>query len=232
MNTVPKAAAGETTRTPHREAASTSTGSASRRSSAPTSSAFACLRRPGSSAHPQIAAGQRDILRALGVAEPPLFLHLGAPERTPAQLLIQGTAAGGVFLLHQGRQAALRAQLRRPRTPRRRIRRLRPGAGRHELRFEFEPTGKPDMPQGKGAPGRLQLYIDGDLVGNADAPFTTPFVFNPGALTCGATPGSPVTPDCVGPFTFTGTLHGVTFDVSGELIHDPEAELGAHLARQ
>jgi hypothetical protein len=29
-------------------------------------------------------------------------------------------------------------------------------AGKHELRFEFEPTGKPDMPQGKGAPGRLQ----------------------------------------------------------------------------
>ena len=38
-------------------------------------------------------------------------------------------------------------------------------AGKHELRFEFEPTGKPDMPHGKGAPGRLQLYVDGALVG-------------------------------------------------------------------
>jgi arylsulfatase len=36
----------------------------------------------------------------------------------------------------------------------------------------------------------------------------------------------------VGPFTFTGTLHKVTLDVSGELIHDPEAELRVHLARQ
>jgi len=27
-------------------------------------------------------------------------------------------------------------------------------AGRHELRFEFEPTGKPDIAHGKGAPGR------------------------------------------------------------------------------
>jgi len=105
-------------------------------------------------------------------------------------------------------------------------------AGKHKLRFEFEPTGEPDMQHGKGAPGRLQLYIDGTLVGNADADVTTPFVFNPGALTCGANPGSPVTPDYEGPFTFTGTLHSVTLDVSGELIHDPEGELRAHLARQ
>ena len=42
-------------------------------------------------------------------------------------------------------------------------------AGKHELRFEFEPTGEPDLGQGKGAPGRLQLYVDGTLVGNADA---------------------------------------------------------------
>ncbi|MDQ5839811.1 MAG: arylsulfatase, partial [Chloroflexota bacterium] len=105
-------------------------------------------------------------------------------------------------------------------------------AGRHQLRFEFEPTGKPDMAQGKGAPGRLQLYVDGNLVGNADAAVTTPFVFNPGALTCGANPGSPVTPEYEGPFTFTGTLHSVTLDVSGELIHDPEAELRALLAGQ
>ena len=60
--------------------------------------------------------------------------------------------------------------------------------------------GEPDMQQGKGAPGRLQLYVDGTLVGNADAAVTTPFMFNPGALTCGANPGSPVTPDYEGPF--------------------------------
>ena len=33
----------------------------------------------------ELTAGQRDILRALGVAQPPLFLHLDAPEPTPAQ---------------------------------------------------------------------------------------------------------------------------------------------------
>jgi arylsulfatase A-like enzyme len=104
--------------------------------------------------------------------------------------------------------------------------------GKHELRFEFEPTGEADLSQGKGAPGRLQLYIDGNLVGNSEAAVTTPFMFNPGALTCGANPGSPVTPDYEGPFAFTGTLHNVTLDVSGELIHDHEAELRVHLARQ
>ncbi|MDH4103101.1 MAG: sulfatase-like hydrolase/transferase [Thermoleophilia bacterium] len=105
-------------------------------------------------------------------------------------------------------------------------------AGKHALRFEFEPTGPPDPAQGKGAPGRMQLYVDGNLVGNANAALTTPFMFNPGSLTCGANPGSPVTPDYEGPFTFTGTLHSVTLDVSGELIHDHEAELRVHLARQ
>ncbi len=105
-------------------------------------------------------------------------------------------------------------------------------AGKHALRFEFEPTGEPDLSKGAGAPGRLQLYVDGTLVGDADAAITTPFMFNPGALTCGANPGSPVTPDYEGPFTFTGTLHSVTLDVSGDLITDPEAELRFHLARQ
>ena len=104
--------------------------------------------------------------------------------------------------------------------------------GKHDLRFEFEPTGKPDLPHGKGAPGLMQLYVDGALVANAEAPTTTPFMLNPGALTCGANPGSPVTPDYPSPFRFTGTLHEVIVDVSGELIHDPEAELRMHMARQ
>jgi arylsulfatase A-like enzyme len=104
--------------------------------------------------------------------------------------------------------------------------------GSHELRFEFEPTGKADMAHGRGAPGRLQLYIDGKLVGNAEAPTTTPFVINPGALAVGLNVGSPVTPEYTSPFRFTGTIDKVTVDVSGELIVDREAELRAHMARQ
>jgi arylsulfatase A-like enzyme len=104
--------------------------------------------------------------------------------------------------------------------------------GSHDLRFEFEPTGKPDMARGRGAPGRLQLYIDGKLVGNAEAPTTTPFVINPGALAVGLNVGAPVTPEYASPFRFTGTIHKVMVDVSGELIVDQEAELRAHMARQ
>jgi hypothetical protein len=104
--------------------------------------------------------------------------------------------------------------------------------GPHALRFEFEPTGEPDMAHGRGAPGRLQLYVDGTLAGNAEAPFTTPFVLNPGALTCGANPGSAITDDYASPFKFTGTIHSVTVDLSGKLIEDTEAELRMHMARQ
>jgi arylsulfatase len=88
------------------------------------------------------------------------------------------------------------------------------------------------MPHGKGAPGSLQLYVDGTLTGNTDAPVTNPFILNPGALTCGANPGSAVTDDYTSPFKFTGTIHQVTVDVSGHLIHDAEAELRMHMARQ
>jgi hypothetical protein len=105
-------------------------------------------------------------------------------------------------------------------------------AGAHELRFEFEPTGEPDLPKGRGAPGRLQLYVDGALVAEGQAPVTIPFVINPGALTCGANPGSPVTPDYASPFPFTGTLREVTVDVSGDLIHDSESEMRMAMARQ
>ncbi len=105
-------------------------------------------------------------------------------------------------------------------------------AGRRQLRFEFEPTGQPDLAAGKGAPGRAQLYVDGQLVGNAEFPVTTPVGFNPGGLTCGANPGSPVVPDYQPPFKFTGTLHAVTVDLSGDIITDAEAEIRIVMARQ
>jgi arylsulfatase len=105
-------------------------------------------------------------------------------------------------------------------------------AGDHLLRFEFEPTGQPDLANGRGAPGKLQLYVDGTLVAVEQAPVTTPFALNPGALTCGANPGSPVTPDYPSPFRFTGTLRTVTVDVSGDLITDSESELRMAMARQ
>ena len=105
--------------------------------------------------------------------------------------------------------------------------------GRHKLRFEFEPTGKPDLAHGKGAPGHVQLYVDGKLGGEADIPLTIPLSLGlGGGIVCGADAGSPVTSDYQPPFAFTGTIYSVTLDVSGDLIRDAEAELRAVMARQ
>ena len=146
-------------------------------------------------------------------------------------LLAQGTAAGGFTLyvkdrrLHYTHNWVGRELLHLASDVE-----LTPG--KHELRYEFEPHGQPDPSKGHGMPGRFQLYIDSKLAGDMDVAYTTPFAFNPGALTCGADPGSTVTDDYKAPFRFTGTLHTVTVDLSGELIHDPEAELKLHMARQ
>ena len=45
-------------------------------------------------------------------------------------------------------------------------------------------------------------------------------------------PGPPATDKYVAPFPFTGTIHKVTIDVSGELIVDTDAEMRAVMARQ
>ena len=52
--------------------------------------------------------------------------------------------------------------------------------GRHRLRFEFEPTGEPDFPHGRGAPGRAQLYVDDQLVGAGRVPGDRPDRVQPG----------------------------------------------------
>jgi arylsulfatase len=105
--------------------------------------------------------------------------------------------------------------------------------GRHSLRFEFEPTGRPDIAHGKGSPGRGQLYVDGRLMGQADIPVTIPQNISlGGGVTCGADTGSTVTPDYKPPYRFTGKLFKVKVDVGGELIRDKEAEMRTIMARQ
>ncbi len=182
--------------------------------------------RPGTQAVPFFA-------RAPG-AEPAARHHRGRGHplrrrrRRPA---VPGLGRRRLVVLPQGRQAALRHNYVRralyqvsspdPVPP-----------GRHQLRFEFEPTGKPDIPQGKGTPGRAQLYIDGQLVAQEEFPVTTPIAFNPGSLVCGANPGSPITPDYQAPFRFTGTLYTATIDLSGDLITDTESAMRVAMARQ
>jgi arylsulfatase len=158
--------------------------------------------------------------------------EVDVPERGAEGVLIcQGSAVGGWTLyLQSGRlyyaHNWVRREIFRVSSPE------MVETGRHTLRFEFEPTGQPDLATGKGAPGRAQLYVDGKLVAQADLPHTTLFFFNPGNLTCGVSGGSPVVPDYTAPFAFTGTLHKVTVDLSGELIKDGDAELRRAMARQ
>lgn len=81
-------------------------------------------------------------------------------------------------------------------------------------------------------PVRMQLYVDKTLVAENDAPVTIPFAVDPGALSCGHNPGPPVTPDYTSPFRFTGTLHEVVIDVSGDLITDSESQVRMAMSRQ
>ncbi|MBJ6760276.1 arylsulfatase [Myxococcaceae bacterium JPH2] len=105
--------------------------------------------------------------------------------------------------------------------------------GHAELRFEFEPTGQPDLAQGRGTPGLGRLYINGDLVAQSDIDATMPLVISLGeGLTCGRDDYSPTSSLYEAPFHFTGDLHQVVVDVSGEHLHDEKAEQNALLARQ
>lgn len=106
--------------------------------------------------------------------------------------------------------------------------------GRHQLRFEFEITGEPDVLKGIGAPGIGQLYIDGRLVGQAEIGITNPIMLGlASGVAIGGDPGSPVTLDLYqAPFEYSGSLHTVTMDVSGDLIVDSELEMRAIMARQ
>lgn len=70
-------------------------------------------------------------------------------------------------------------------------------------------------------------------MGQADFAVTTPLSLGlTGGIKVGADPGAPVTPYYEPPFEFTGVLYSVTFDVSGDVIKDHEAELRRIMARQ
>ncbi len=97
--------------------------------------------------------------------------------------------------------------------------------GKAQLRYEFEPTGKPDPAKGKGVPGHARLYVNGKLAGEADFPVTIPLVIGiGGGLAVGRNSGSPVSQMYSSPFPFTGTIYQVTIDVSGKTAQDPGEE--------
>jgi arylsulfatase len=105
--------------------------------------------------------------------------------------------------------------------------------GRHALSFEFEPTGKAEPLKGKGTPGKAKLFIDGKPAGGGELPVTIPLAMGlASGVNIGADAGAPVTEEYAPPFTFTGVVHRVVYDVSGAHVVDHEAEIRMALARQ
>src|SRR5882724_785191 len=104
--------------------------------------------------------------------------------------------------------------------------------GKAKLRYEFEPTGKPDIAKGKGTPGHGTLFVNDKVAGQTDFPFTVPLVFGlGGGLAVGRNPGSPVSQLYGSPFEFTGTIYKITADVSVQTLQDPQEEKNAAAKR-
>jgi arylsulfatase len=101
------------------------------------------------------------------------------------------------------------------------------------LVYEFEVTGKPDIRNGKGAPGTGKLFINGQQVGEVDMDVTVPIIFSAEGLTCGWDYADSVDHEAYKPpFRFSGTLKRVTYDLSGEALQDAEAEMRRAMANQ
>jgi arylsulfatase len=105
--------------------------------------------------------------------------------------------------------------------------------GDHIFSVQFSPTGKADIPKGKGVPATITLFVDGAPVGRGDLPVTIPLSLGLAAGVCiGADSGSPVMTDYKAPFAFTGTVKKALVDVTGDAIEDKAARMRMYLARQ
>ena len=144
-----------------------------------------------------------------------------------------GHRRGRLHPLRQGPPAALHPQLGRPRAAARRLRRPSWRRAGTSCASSSSRPASPTPPRATGARAASSSTSTASSPATSRCPYTTPFAFNPGALTCGADPGSTghgrlrrrrsASP---------GRIHTVTVDLSGELITDPEAELKLHMARQ
>lgn len=85
---------------------------------------------------------------------------------------------------------------------------------------------------GKGSPGNGLLFVDGRLVGATAFPFTTTNRMGPVSFSCGYAAFDTVDAErYTAPFRFSGTIHRLTVDISGELLQHDEAELRGLMAQ-
>ena len=99
--------------------------------------------------------------------------------------------------------------------------------------YAAPPTGPLRFQEGKGPAGDAVLYVDDRPVGATEMPHTTPNRVGPVGFSCGYAAFDTVQPGRYRiPFRFTGTIHRVIYDVTGEgLLHD-EAEFQALMSQQ
>jgi hypothetical protein len=110
-------------------------------------------------------------------------------------------------------------------------------AGKRALRYEFGPSGPPDLMSGKGTPGTARLFVDAQQVGEAELDVTVPLALGiGGGLAVGRNPGSTISQMYSPPFAFTGAIHKVTVSLTGTSHHDADeatkAEARVAMARQ
>ena len=105
--------------------------------------------------------------------------------------------------------------------------------GDAQLRMEFAPTGPADFASGKGTPAEVRLFVDDEVVGFGELPYSVPNLFATVGMSCGYAAFDTVDPSAyLAPFTFTGTLHKVVLDVTGQLTIDPGAEMTRLMTQQ
>jgi arylsulfatase A-like enzyme len=99
-------------------------------------------------------------------------------------------------------------------------------SGRHLLGLLFDAPGD--------FTATATLLIDGRPVGDGKIDRLTPVrhSLTGGGITCGWEQGPAVAPGYVAPFPFTGTIHRVVVDVTGEPYRDVEAEFEAIMSEQ
>ena len=106
-------------------------------------------------------------------------------------------------------------------------------AGEHRLRVEVVATGKPDFATGRGSHALVRLMVDDQVVGDGELPWTVPNLYATTGLSCGYAAYDSVDPDrYLPPFKFTGTLHRVVLDLTGEVTLNPEAEMTRLMTQQ
>ena len=99
--------------------------------------------------------------------------------------------------------------------------------------WSWPPTGPPDFLAGLGSPAEVRLFADDEVIGFGELPHTVPNVFATVGMSCGYAAFDSVDPSAyLAPFTFTGEIHKVVLDVTGELTIHPGAEITRLMTQQ